>query len=481
MSRKNKHRRAVPATIIQKGEGEYRPGPWPVINPDGILPNEWGQWMNYWQMGYDPLPVGHSAVVEACVSAYAQTIAMCPGDHWRGLANGGRERVKNSALSRLLRWPNDYQSRSDFILGLVRNLYLDGNHYSWAQRNQRFEVANLHPFDPRQSRPHIAAGGEIIYQLGGNPIVESEIFGQPGPFAEHGLTPARDVLHIKLEVKPDNPLIGIPPLKHAAVAVGVQRAIGSQLLGFFTNMSRPSGVLRTELNLSKVQVDEMRNRWNEQAKGLNAGGVPILTNGLQFQAIGASAKDAELAAALKLSQDEVFMVYGVPPAILGLADRSTFSSTEALMNFWLARGLGFAINHIEVAFDQFFGLAGWPDEYVELDTRALLRQEYRQRIEALARGVQGGIYSPDEARNSEDLPKVKDGFGEEPRVQQQVVPLSAWAKAPPKTQAPPPAPPAGGQPAPTQPSAESVAAVKERLLAAIAAKRRERTRADAQA
>ena len=42
------------------------------------------------------------------------------------------------------------------------------------------------------------------------------------------------------------------------------------------------------------------------------------------------------------------MVYGVPPAILGMTDKSSFASTEALMQFWLARGLGFAINHIEV-------------------------------------------------------------------------------------------------------------------------------------
>ncbi len=76
------------------------------------------------------------------------------------------------------------------------------------------------------------------------------------------------------------------------------------------------------------------------------------------------------------------------------------------MQFWLSRGLGFAINHIEVAFDHFFGLRGWPDEWVEFDTAALLRVAYKDRIEALARGVQGGIYAPDEARNAEDLPKT---------------------------------------------------------------------------
>jgi HK97 family phage portal protein len=430
-------------------EGEYRPGPWLVTNPDGWLPDAWGKYANFWQMGYDPIGGGTSAVVEACVAAYAQTIAMCPGDHWRRTPDGGRERVTSSALSRILRRPNEYQSRSDFILNLVRDLYLEGNTYALAQRNDRFEVSAFHPFNPRVSGPLVASTGDIFYKLAGNNILETPLAKPAGQ--GFGVVPARDVMHIKLEARNDQPLVGISPLRHAASAVAAQTAIGSSLINFFANMSRPSGIMSTDLNLSKEQVDDMRARWNEQARGLNAGGVPILTNGLKFQGISVSAKDAEMTAALKLTQDEIFMVYGVPPAILGMTDRSAFASTEALMQFWLSRGLGFAINHIEVAFDHFFGLRGWPDEWVEFDTAALLRVAYKDRIEAMVRGVQGGLYAPDEARNLEDLPDVPGGFGEEPRVQQQVVPLSAWAKAPPATPAPEAPPPS---PAPATPDGE---------------------------
>jgi HK97 family phage portal protein len=428
-------------------EGEPRPGPWPTINPDGILPNEWGQFWNYWQMGYDPLPLsGTSAVVEACVQAYAQTIAMCPGEHWWTNEDGGRERVTSSALSRILKRPNDYQSRSDFLLNLAHDLYSEGNAYALAQRNDRYEVSALHLFNPGQSRARVGEGGEIFYELAGNNVIEATL-GVTGAIASPGrlVVPARDVLHIKLEVKRGEPLVGTAPLRHAAAAIAAQNAIGSQLISFFSNMSRPSGILSTPLNLTEAQIKRLRELWNEQSKGLNAGGTPILTNDLKFQGMSVSARDAEMAAALKLTQDDIFMVYGVPPAILGMTDKSTFSSTEALMQFWLARGLGFAINHVEVAFDHFFGLKGWPHEYVEFDTQALLRVAYKDRIEALARGVQGGIFAPNEARNSEDLPDAP--YGDEPRVQQQVVPLSAWAETPPKTPAPeatPPAPPAGG-------------------------------------
>jgi phage portal protein BeeE len=103
-------------------------------------------------------------------------------------------------------------------------------------------------------------------------------------------------------------------------------------------------------------------------------------------------------------------------------------STETLMRFWLASGLGFALNHIEQAFDKLFGLSGVPDDYTEFDTSALLRSDQKDRIDALVRGVQGGVFSPNEARNQEGLDSVE--YGDEPRVQQQVVPLSAVANIP---------------------------------------------------
>jgi hypothetical protein len=140
------------------------------------------------------------------------------------------------------------------------------------------------------------------------------------------------------------------------------------------------------------------------------------------------------------------------------------------MGFWLASGLGFCLDHIEQAFDRMFDLRGWPEEYTEFDTSALLRSARKDRIEYLVRGVQGGVFSPNEARAEEDLPGVE--YGEEPRVQQQVVPLSAAAAIEPSPLGPapavPPAPPAAGVP-----SAEGVLSEKagrERMIKRQAAR-----------
>ncbi|MBR0940989.1 phage portal protein [Bradyrhizobium liaoningense] len=422
--------------ISRSVEGGYRPGPYHLPITGGWLPAAVGEYLNWWQNGYDPIGLSsQSAMVEACVSAYAQTVAMCPGDHWRLNNKGGRDRVKNSALARLLRHPNDYQSISDFLLNATRSLYLDGNCYALALRNDRYEIDELHLMKPEQSFPRIAIGGEIFYQLHGNDVISARL-GESTV-----LVPMRDVLHIRLHTQRQRypvPLIGESPIVAAYGDIGVGNAIARQQAAFYMNEARPSAVLSTDLVLDKDQVQALRDRWNDQAKALHQGGTPILTAGLKVQPWSVGGRDAATADMLKLSNEHIALAFRIPLQILGLGG-AAYGSTELLMQSWIASGLGFCLNHIEEAFGVLFGLKGQPDEYVEFDTAALLRSAMKDRIEALARGVQGGIFAPNEARQQEGLDAV--AFGDEPRVQQQVVPLSAAGKIP-ASPAPPSAPPA---------------------------------------
>jgi HK97 family phage portal protein len=426
------------AQRLIKGEGDYRPGLWYLPVTGGWLPADVGSSWNWWQRGFDPISYSRSAMVEACVSAYSQTVAMCPGDHWRMNDKGGRDRVKNSALSRILRHPNDYQSISDFMLNTTRSLYLDGNTYALALRNDRFEIDELHLMDPTVSQPLLAVTGDVFYQLAGNDVIEKRLNG------EQLIVPQRDVLHIRLHTlrhRYPKPLIGESPIVAAYDDIGVGGAIARQQSAFYMNEARPSAVLSTDLVLDKDQVQALRDRWNEQAKGLHQGGTPILTAGLKVQPWSVGGRDAATADILKLSNEHIALAFRVPLQILGIGG-SPYSSTELLMQSWIATGLGFALNHIEEAFGLLFMLKGQPDEYVEFDTAALLRSAFKDRIEGLTRGVQGGILAPNEARNSEGYDAVE--FGDEPRVQQQVVPLSAAGAIPaaPAPQAPPSAAPA---------------------------------------
>jgi HK97 family phage portal protein len=448
--------------LIRAVEGQPRRGPYHLPITGGWLPDNAP--LNWWQVGLSPSGGERSAVVERCIALYAETAASLPGAHWRRNAGGGRTRMTTSALSRILHKPNDYETASSFMLNLVHSLYREGNTFALALRNDRFEVESLHLMDPRMSAPMVAYDGSVFFQLAGNSVIE-RLLGD-----KQIIVPRRDVLHIKLHAdrRHPNPLVGVPPILAAMQDIAVSDAFANQQLQFLQNQSRPSAVLSTDLTLDRDQVTALRDRWAEQSKGLHAGGVPILTSGLKVVPWSTPAKDAQLAELSKLSAERICWAFGIPLQLLGLANTPA-TSTETLMHFWLSTGLGFCLNHVEQSFDQLFRLEGEPEDYTEFSTDALLRTAQKDRIEALVRGVQGGVLSPNEARAAEDLPAVP--YGDEPRCQQQVVPLSAAAAIP----AAPPAP--GPEAPPAAPAAKTYQAAVRLDVEALKAraKRPERT------
>ena len=288
----------------------------------------------------------------------------------------------------------------------------------------------LHWTDPRSCRVReVMVQGqsfsEVFYEISDNPLFKFDsILGRNSL-----VVPARDVFHVKLAT-PQHPLVGVTWLTALAMETAASNAMQTAATTFAGNMSRPSGIITSEQPLNATQIKELRTRWDEQVSGLNAGGVAILNQNLKFQPLTVSNQDAQIIDQRKLNDQAVAAVFGVPMMLLGVSDTATQKSSEAVMAEWLASGLGWLINHIEQAFDAFVGLdtvaAG--REWTEYDTRALLRSAFKDRIDGLARGVQGGIYSPNEARALEGYAAAEDG--DEPRVQMQVVPLSAWDKKP---------------------------------------------------
>jgi HK97 family phage portal protein len=421
-------------------EGAYRPPPYPLS--DGWLTVQAGRLLNFWQAGYGTMPYGEaSAMVEACVSAYAQTVAMCPGDHWRKQNDGGRERVKTSALSRILRRPNDYQSISDFLMNMTRRLYSDGEAFAVAIRNDRNEIIELHLM--RYGYAMVAVDGSIFYSVNGNDVVERR-FDLSSP------VPQRDVLHVRLQT-PRHPLKGESPILSTVLDRAMAGAALNQQVSYYINEARPSFMLETDQQLTVDQVKQLRESWDAQTKGEGAGGTPILAWGLKAKPVTGSPKDQTLAEMLRMTDQNVALAFRMPLQVLGIGT-SMPGSTEQLMQLWISSGLGFCLNHIEEAMGNLFGLKGLPDEYLEFNTSALLRSAFKDRIEAVARGVISGIFAPDEARDEFDLPAVPGGHGKEPRVQQQVVPLSYGTemKPPNPNAAPAAAPAADNQPDPVE-------------------------------
>ena len=373
---------------------------------------------NWWQLGLEKPSENdllRSSTVFACVSILAQEIARLRVVHFTNPNLEGEVEMYKSGTTRLLNKPNAYQNRSDFFLAIMYTLLMSGNSYSLATRDKRGRVIDLTPLNSGAVQPYVDPDTGAIYYSVAMLDIDPGKKINPSDFI-----PQRNMLHIRL-FTPTHPLVGVSPLIACSVSAAHGLSIQSESTRFFDNESKPSGILRTPKPLNPSQAKRLRESWASGTSGINTGKVPVLDNDLQFQQMGLSAADAQLIEQYTGTKKDIAVAYRVPLHMIGEGD-AQFSTAEATQRDFVTRSLGFYIEHIEAALDGFFGFDG-RTESIEFDVEGgIMRPEYNARIEGLAKGVQGGIFSPNEARSSEGK-KAKEG-GDDLFMQRQMVPLN---------------------------------------------------------
>jgi len=372
---------------------------------------------NWFQLGADPNDTQtaiQSSAVYACVSILAQEVSRLDLKHYTNPELSGQIEMYQSAATRLLNRPNSYQTKSDFILQMMYSLLMDGNAYCLATRDTRGRTVNLTPLNPRAVQPYVVPETNEVYYSISQMDIDPNTQLNPGEFI-----PARNMLHIRL-FTPTHPLMGVSPLIACMTSVAHGISIQAQSTEFFKNGAKPSGILRTPKPLGKDQAKRLRDAWAQGTSGINAGKVPVLDNDLQFQSMSLTAVEAQLIEQYGMTKRDIAIVYRVPLYMVGEGE-AQFKTAEASQRDFVTRTLGFYIQHVEASLNNFFGYDG-RTEYWNFDVEAgIMKPEYNMRIEGLAKGVQGGIFAPNEARASENYPE-KEG-GDELYMQRQMVPL----------------------------------------------------------
>ncbi|MFG6080739.1 phage portal protein [Paracoccus litorisediminis] len=382
----------------------------------GFIPSSW-PW-NFWQQGRDPVGSSASPIVQACIATYAQTVASLPARHVSEVPGEGVKVISTSPLSRVLRAPNPYQTPVDFFSMLTADLFGCGNAFAACIRDDRHQVIELHPLPARSVIVHVAHHDDgdpaTFYAIPNLPLLPASLAGQ--------VIPARDLLHLRINADPRAPLRGRSPVEALAAQIASTNAIAAHQAAFFSNMSRPSGLLTTDERITKEQMMQLRDAWQNQSQQLNSGGVPILASGLKWQTMSITSQDSQLVEAYGLGVEEIARAFRIPLPLIGnLSGASQYGTIADLASLWAAQGLGSVLQLIEASFGGFFGLP--TGTRMDLDESALLRADPAGRADILVKLVGAGVMSPNEARRSEGLPDAE--FGDEPRVLQQMVPLSA--------------------------------------------------------
>lgn len=334
----------------------------------------------------------------------------------------------NPAYSPVLRRPNHYQNQIQFKQWWICSKLTWGNTYALKIRDGRGVVVALYILDPGLVQPLIAPDGSIFYQLSQDNLSglqESTVF-----------VPASEIIHDRMNCM-FHPLVGVSPLFAASLPASGGLEMLRDSRRFFNQGAKPSGLLVAPGEITTETATELRNYWNNNFTGPNAGKVAVVGDGLKYEPIRMTASDAQTKEQITLTSEMVAQVFHVPAFKVG-GPIPAGQKVGDLNQIYFNDALHSLIEEMELCLDE--GLA-LPGTYrTELELENLLRMDPATQADVLSKLVQGSIKAINEARRDMNLQPLEGG--DTVYMQQQDFPLDQVRlnKLPPVESAPPKAP-----------------------------------------
>jgi HK97 family phage portal protein len=421
--------KALPALSSVSGSRSW----WPLIREMSA-----GAWQRNEEVRVDS--VLSNPTLYACVTLIAGDIAKLRLKLVALDDDGIWNETTSPAFSPVLRRPNHYQSRIDFVEWWLIAKLLHGNAYVLKARDGRGVVQALHVLDPNRVMPLVAPDGSVFYQLH-----QDELSGT----GQAVVVPAREVIHDRI-CPLFHSLVGVSPIYAAGYSALQGLTIRDRSSKFFANGSKPGGVLTAPGPISKDTADRMKEYWEREFSGDNTGKIAVLGDNLKYEAMAISAEQSQLVEQLKLTDEDVAKCFHMPRHKVGIGpDPATYTNIAALNQQYYADCLQKHIEKLEAALDKGLELQAVEGRTlgVEFDRDDLFQMDNDTRMGIAERGVKAAIFSPNEARKLFDMRPAKGG--ESPMLQQQMFSLEALAERDDKDPfvqptAPPPAVPPGG-------------------------------------
>lgn len=375
-----------------------------------VLESYAGAWQQNVEINYDSVLSNHADF--ACRTLIASDISKLRIKLVAKDGDGIWTETSNPAYSPVLRKPNSFQNRIQFMEAWVLSKLQRGNAYILKQRDGRGVVVKLFVLDPMLVTPLVSENGSVFYQLSKDPL---------GGVEDSVIVPAREIIHDRFNCF-FHPLVGLSPIFAGGLAAMQGIAVQNDSTLFFQNGARPGGVLTAPGSIAQDTADRLKAYWDANFSGKNSGKVAVLGDGLKYEAMRAKATDSQLIEQLKWSGEVVCSTYHVPPYKIGLGPVPTANNVQSLNVEYYSQCLQVLLESIELCLDEGLGMVETIG--TEFDTDNLLRMDSVTQMEMLDKSK--GIMSPNEQRKRLEL-KPKPG-GDSPMLQQQNFSLEALAK-----------------------------------------------------
>jgi HK97 family phage portal protein len=325
----------------------------------------------------------------------AEGVGTLPLIMYRRRGDGGKERATNHPLAAVLHdQPNRWQTSMEWREMSMGHLTLRGNAYSEMIAGARGFVDELRPLHPDRIKVWLMKNGDLQYRHREMDNTE-RVIEWDRMFHLRGLS--------------SNGLTGISVIEMAREAIGLGLATEGYGARFFSQDATPRGVLTHPGSLTTDAAKRVVASWQEARAGLeNVHKTAILDEGMEWKQMGMTSEDAQFLQTREFELTDVARWFRVPPHLIGILSRATFSNIEkqslefvvyTLMP-WLVRWEQRISADLMLEPQIFFA---------EFLVAGLLRGDTKERHEAYGIARQWGWLSVNDIRRLENMNPIPNG------------------------------------------------------------------------
>lgn len=206
---------------------------------------------------------------------------------------------------------------------------------------------------------------------------------------------------------PDSLHRGMSPLEPLRSTLENEWSARTATSSFWRRGARPAMALSHPGNLSEGAATRLKTQFDSIAAGADKTGVTVvLEEGMEPKSMTLTAEEAQYIETRKLNREEVCAAYDVPPPVVHILDRATFSNITEQMRSMYRDTMAPRLKAFEAAIELNLRRAEWPEDniYAEFLMDEVLRGDFETRQDALAKASHMTIA---EKRKVENLPFIE--------------------------------------------------------------------------
>lgn len=337
--------------------------------------------------------------VFACVRLLSENIASLPLFLYRKTETG-KEKASDLPLYGVLHdAPNPEADSFQFWQAFTANMLVYGRGYAEIVRNGAGEVVQLWNI----TTPYVKVQrNEDTKEL-------EYVVTSPG---KERFTLRKDQM-FRVDWFSMDSLNAFHPLELAQDAIGLGIAAEEYASNYFKNGANVGGVIEYPGELDDDAFDRLQKSVRDEYEGLSKSArLLFLEQGSRFQKVSNTPQESQMLDTRKFQVREAARFYNVAPHMIGDLEQATFSNIEQMsLNFVIYTLRPYLVRIEKAITSQLLTALARKTLFSKFSVDALLRGDYKSRMEGYALARQNGWMSANDIRNLEDEDSISEEEG----------------------------------------------------------------------